>query len=271
MPCAACIRSSRVRRPEARSRPTRAMGVSRSTEHRPGRVSAFERRGVDDRLERGSGLPSGLRRPVERALIEVPAADERERRRQWLDRWPRGCPAEPVARAARLAQSRAIRGMMACSAARWSTRVIGRVDAQAAAEHSLGSEHARRVGCGSLPGSTRRCRHHRRRLATSIRGGASGSAAVHEVRQRAQRPRSVPASRISRSTRLRRCRGPFDRDSTVRRATGARTSAASKAASAGRARTQASRSNRATPPRHRRSPLRSTRYSGTPEGSRAFE
>ncbi len=44
---------------------------------RGGRVAHLERRGVDERLERGSGLPVRLGRAIERALGEVAATDER--------------------------------------------------------------------------------------------------------------------------------------------------------------------------------------------------
>src|SRR5262249_5078833 len=41
-------------------------------------VAVFERRHIDERLERGAGLPLRLRRAVELALLERPAADHSE-------------------------------------------------------------------------------------------------------------------------------------------------------------------------------------------------
>ena len=108
-------------------------------EHRAGRVAALERRGIDDRLERGSGLAPGLRRAVEGALLIVPAADERE------DVPVGGIDGHEAAlqvlrsgpRLGNLGDARAY-GLLGGSL---EHRVIGRVHAQTAAKHALRSEH----------------------------------------------------------------------------------------------------------------------------------
>ena len=126
-----------------------SIGSLRFSSSDAGRVAGLERRRVDERLERGSGLALRLDRAVEVAFVEVAAADHRADVRRSADPCATSAACSGVASSARsLALPRAaLRASIAFSdaatadsAATCMRHVDRRIDAQAALIDALPSE-----------------------------------------------------------------------------------------------------------------------------------
>ena len=174
-----------------------------------GVIARFERRGVDERLERRAGLPLRLHRAVEVAVVEVAAADHRAHVAGVRDRSRRAPPAAASAargagvlrllprRAARLPAARRSRSPSAdrrpplrrpsASACRSSRRRAARPDRRAA------SRSGRPARCRTC--SLKYCPCGSSSRSVSCSTGFAGARRLPGRRDRSRRCRASPAAR----------------------------------------------------------------------------